>query len=134
MFIYKQRVFLFEMCRFEDQRNQRFDRILVNFRSFNLDDLDSNNLSTLREFDDSFVRDSLNVNDCKIIVWKEYDDELTFEFCDWKSELRDHIDENDYLTILFFHLHHHCLSIRMFWESHMMLCESVNDNNNRKDS
>jgi hypothetical protein len=32
--VYKQRVFWFEMCRFENQRNQKFNRFFVNFRFF----------------------------------------------------------------------------------------------------
>ncbi len=61
--VYKQRVLLFELCRFEIQRNQRFDRFLVYFRSFDLDELDSNSLSAIREFDDSLTRDTLNVSE-----------------------------------------------------------------------
>jgi hypothetical protein len=73
VFVYKQRALLFEMCRFENQKNQRFDRSLVNFRSFDSDCLDSNSLRTFREFDDSFARRALNVSDCEIVVW-EHDD------------------------------------------------------------
>jgi hypothetical protein len=54
VFIYKQRVFRFEMFRFENQKNQWFDRFFVNFRSFDSDCLDSNNLSTLRRFERFF--------------------------------------------------------------------------------
>ncbi len=74
VFVYKQRVFLFETCRLEIQRNQKFDRAFVNFRSFDSDDLNSNNLSTFREFDDSFVRDTLNVRECEFFAEQEHDD------------------------------------------------------------
>jgi hypothetical protein len=73
VFIYKQRVFLFETCRFEIQRNQKFDRVFMNFCFFDSDDLNSNNLSSFREFDDSFARSALRVRECEIIAWK-YDD------------------------------------------------------------
>jgi hypothetical protein len=73
MFVYKQRVFMFETCRFEIQKNQKFDRVFVNFRFFDFDDLNSNNLSSLREFDDFFARSALRVRECEIIAW-EYDD------------------------------------------------------------
>ncbi len=82
VFIYKQRVFLFEMCRFEIQRNQKFDRFFVNFRSLDFDCLDSNNLSSLREFDDSYIRDALSVRECEIITKREHDDQFEFEFRD----------------------------------------------------
>jgi hypothetical protein len=82
VFVYKQRVFLFETCRLEIQRNQKFDRVFVNFRFFDFDDLNSNNLNTLRDFDDSFARDTLNVRECEIFAEREHDDQFALEFCD----------------------------------------------------
>jgi hypothetical protein len=89
MFVYKQRAFRFEMFRFENQRNQKFDRFLVNFRSFDSDCLDSNSLSTFRRFDDSFARDALRFRECEIFAW-EHDDQLALEF-QW-DELRDDVE------------------------------------------
>ncbi len=82
MFVYKQRVFLFETCRFKIQKNQKFDRAFVNFCFFDSDDLNSNSLSTLRDFDDSFARNTLNVRECEIFAEREHDDQFAFEFCD----------------------------------------------------
>jgi hypothetical protein len=82
VFIYKQRVSLFETCRFEIQRNQKFDRAFVNFRFFEFDDLNSNNLSTLRDLIDLFSRDTLNVRECEIFAEREHDDQFALEFCD----------------------------------------------------
>ncbi len=130
---YAESVFLFEMCRFEIQRNQKFNRFFVNFRFFNLDDFNSNNLSTFCELDDSFTRDALNVNNYEVFAEDWHNDQLTLEFRDRESELQDNIDENDYLTTLFFHLRHHCLSFRMCWKRHMMLFEDVNDNYHNED-
>jgi predicted nucleic acid-binding Zn ribbon protein len=42
------------MFRLEIQKNQKFDRFFVNFCFFDSDCLDSNNLSTLRRFNDFF--------------------------------------------------------------------------------
>jgi hypothetical protein len=89
VFIYKQRAFRFEMFRLENQKNQKFDRFFVNFRSFDLDCLDSNNLSTFRRFDDFFARDALKIRECEIFAW-EHDDQFTLEF-QW-SELRDDVE------------------------------------------
>ncbi len=133
VFVYKQRASRFEMFRFENQKNQKFDRSFVNFRSFDFDCLDSNNLSTLRRFDDFFARNALSVNDCEIFAEKEHCNQLAFEFRCWWSELWDDIDKNDYLTILFFYLLHHCLSIRMCWDSHEMLHEDVCDDDINED-
>ncbi len=91
VFVYKQRDFLFDMCRFEIQRNQKFDRFIVNFCSFDFNCLDSNNLNSLREFDDSFVRSALRIRECEIFAWK-HDDQLAFEFRDWWDELRDDVE------------------------------------------
>ncbi len=74
VFIYKQRAFQIEVCRLEIQRNQKFDRCFVNFRSFDFDCLDSNNLSTLRRFNDSFIQNALNVNDCEIFAEEKHCD------------------------------------------------------------
>jgi hypothetical protein len=88
VFVYKQRAFRFEMFRLENQKNQKFDWFLVNFRFFDSDCLDSNNLSTLCRFDDSFVQSALKVREYEIFAW-EHDDQLAFEFRDWWDELRD---------------------------------------------
>jgi hypothetical protein len=56
------------MSRFENQKNQKFDRFLMNFRFFDFDCLDSNSLSSLRKFDDSFAQDTLKVCECEIFV------------------------------------------------------------------
>jgi hypothetical protein len=69
------------MSRFENQKNQKFDRSFVNFRFFDFDCLDSNNLNTFRRFDDFFVRDALKIRECEIFVW-EHDDQFAFEFRD----------------------------------------------------
>ncbi len=66
--IYKQRVFLFELCRFEIQKNQKFSRFLVNFRFFDFDELNSSSLSTFRKFDDLFIWDALSVDDDEIFA------------------------------------------------------------------
>ncbi len=106
------------MCRLRDQRNQKFDRFFVNFRFLDSDDLNSNNLSSLREFNNSFARDALNVHKCKIFIKWKHNAQFAFEFRDKWDELRDDVDESDYLTILFSHLRHYCLSIRMRWRDH----------------
>jgi hypothetical protein len=115
---------------------KKFDRFFVNLRSFDSDDLDSNNLSTLRWFDDSFVRSALNVCECEVFAWWEYDDQLALEF-KW-NELRDDVEEISYLTILFSHLHHHCLSFRMrrrdHRKDHEILHEDVNESESENDS
>ncbi len=56
------------MCRFEIQKNQKFDRFFVNFRVFDFDYFDSNNLSSFREFNDFFIRDALSVHDYKFFI------------------------------------------------------------------
>jgi hypothetical protein len=89
VFVYKQHAFRFEMSRLENQKNQRFDRFLVNFRSFDFNCLDSNNLNSLREFDDSFVRSTLRVCECEIFAWKHCD-QFALEFR-W-NELRDDVE------------------------------------------
>jgi hypothetical protein len=89
VFVYKQRASRFEMSRLENQKNQKFDRSFVNFRSFDSDCFDSNNLSTFRRFDDSFARDALRVRECEIFAW-EHDDQLALEF-QW-DELRDDVE------------------------------------------
>ncbi len=61
----------------------------MNFRSFDFDCLDSRNLSSFREFDDFFTRDTLRVYECEIFVW-EHDDQLALEF-QW-DELRDDVE------------------------------------------
>ncbi len=58
--IYKQRVFLFDMYRFEIQK---FNRFFVNFRFFDSDELNSNNLSTFRRSNDSLAQNTLSVDD-----------------------------------------------------------------------
>ncbi len=136
VFIYKQRAFLFEMCRLEIQRNQKFDRFLVNFRSFDSDDFHSRNLNSLRELDDSFVRNALNVREYEIFIKWKHDDQFTFEFRNKQNGLRDDVDENDYLTILFSYLRHYCLLIRMRWRDHrrdhQMLHDDVNENDDER--
>jgi hypothetical protein len=126
------------MCRLENQRNQRFSRFFMNFRSFDFNCLDSNNLSTLWEFDDLFAWSALNIRECEVFAWWEHDDQFALEFRDWWSELRDDVEENNYLTTLFFHLHHYCLSIWLRWRdyknNHEMLCKDVDDNDNEKNS
>ncbi len=124
--VYKQRAFLFEMCRFEIQKNQKFSRSFVNFRSFDFDEFDLSSLSIFRWFEDSLARNTLNVDEREIFVNWEHDDQLTLEFRD-ENELRNDIDENDYLTILFLYLRHHCLSVRVCWEAHKMLHENDRD-------
>ncbi len=131
--VYKQRVSLFEMCRLEIQKNQKFNRFFVNFRFFDSDKFNSNNLSTFRELDDSLTRDALSVDRREIFVCWEHNDQLFLEFRGWWDELRNDIDENDYLTTLFFYLRHHCLSIRICWKSHKMLHESVDDCDHKND-
>jgi hypothetical protein len=89
VFVYKQRASRLEMFRFENQKNQKFDRFLVNFRFFDFDCLDSNNLNTLRRFDDSFARSALRVRECEIFTWED-DDQLALEF--QRNELRDDVE------------------------------------------
>jgi hypothetical protein len=91
VFVYKQRAFRFEMSRLENQRNQKFDRFSVNFCSFDFDCLDSNNLSKLRRFDNSFAQDALRICECEIFAW-EHDDQLALEFRDWWNELWDDVE------------------------------------------
>ncbi len=136
VFIYKQRASLFEMCRFEIQENQKFNRSFVNFRFFDFDNLDSSNLNSLREFNDSFAQDALSVCECKVFVKCKHDNQFAFEFRDKWNKLRDDVNENDYLTILFFHLRHYYLSIRMRWwdhrKNHKMLHDDVNKSDDEK--
>ncbi len=61
--VYKQRVLLFELCRFEIQKNQKFDQSFVYFRFFDFDEFDSSSLSAIREFDDSLIRSTLSVSE-----------------------------------------------------------------------
>jgi hypothetical protein len=91
VFVYKQRVSLFDICRFKIQRNQKFDWFLVNFRSFDFDCLDSNNLSSLREFNNSLTRDGLKIRECEVFVW-EHNDQFALEFRDWWNELRENVE------------------------------------------
>ncbi len=72
--IYKQRASLFKLCRFEIQKNQKFSRFFMNFRFFDSDELNSNSLSTFRRFDDSLIRDALNVDDDEIFARWEHND------------------------------------------------------------
>ncbi len=58
--VYKQRASLFNMCRLEIQK---FNRFFVNFRFFDFDELNSSSLSTFCELDDSLARDTLSVDD-----------------------------------------------------------------------
>jgi hypothetical protein len=96
VFIYKQRAFRFEMFHFENQRNQKFDRSFVNFRFFDSDCLDSNNLSTFRRFDDSFARSALRVRECEIFAW-EHDDQI----CVWISWLMKRAARRRWIEWLF---------------------------------
>jgi hypothetical protein len=91
VFVYKQRVFLFEKCRLEIQRNQKFDRFFVNFHSFDFDCFDSNNLNSFREFDDFVTWDAFKVRRCEIFTW-EHNDQFALEFRDWSNELRDDVE------------------------------------------
>ncbi len=137
VFVYKQRVILFDMCRLEIQRNQKFNRFFVNFRSFDSSCLDSNNLSSLRKFNDSFVRNALKIRECEIFAW-EHDDHLALEFRDWWNKLRDCVKENNYLSTLFSHLRHYCLSIQLRWRNHekdhRILCENESNSEDESNS
>ncbi len=137
VFIYKQRVILFDVCRFEIQRNQKFNRFFEKFRFFDSSCLNSSNLNSLREFDDSFVRNALRVRECEIFAW-EYDDHLALKFRDWWNELRDCVKESSYLSTLFFHLQHYRLSIQLHWRDHKrrheVLCESENNDEDEKNN